>query len=384
MKNFKKIVTAGFTASMLFAATSCGSVSDTNRNTGGAYGNAGLAGKAPVTMTYSAALSDLSAVTEGKFSMSVKSDGQGDLNIEGRFKNSDFSVDSVTGKVDDEAVTYSDIIAATGDNIYFNIGAMIDSGDSMVVYLPGPDVDAAKVDSVRSSVVKMFSDMLTESAAEFTTADENSVSVEIKTSDDMKKFINGALDYAAAHEDEYKSIMNDATGAVNFSGWLDKIIDANYDDLTAMIGSEMSKDDLKEQIDSSIQFETSELDNFAENVKTAKENFNNMSDEEYDSTIGKDSSIKFAFKKTGDAFVIDFDFNIKPNVKVPEDAADSDYPVSSFVSASDRISGTITVTKTSVDDIAAPENAQNIASLFTLFANMYSSDVSSIAPSAVE
>jgi hypothetical protein len=389
MKGIKRILAVGLSACMLFSMTACGKTEDA------ASGGAGpdmKSGKSIETANMSAEtfLSEISPITEGKFELSMTQDDK-PVTMDGRFKGSDFSIDTMTSvnAADNSTQTLKNVAVASDGKLYFDFGAVMGSVSSdqpMVFSLPMPDVNDDKINSVRQSGTKFISGMLSECATDFMTADENSFTIEINRSEDMKKFINGYMDYIIAHESDFQNVMTDFKGAVNFDTWLDKIIDDCADDLAAASGTddvESIKDSLKENVKSSIKVDTSSFDDLAKSVKESKEKFNAMTDEEYDKSIGNDSSFKISFRKDNDAYVIDFDINIKPRKDAElEDSSDAviteshdTLPSVTSATKAGHISGTIKIVKSDIDTIAAPAESQSIGTLLSMFMTTMSQSV---------
>lgn len=389
MKGIKRILAVGLSTCMLFSMTACGKTEDAV--SGGADSDM-KSGKSIETANMSAEtfLSEISLITEGKFELSMTQDDK-PVTMDGRFKGSDFSIDTMTSvsTADNSTQTLKSVAVASNDKLYFDFGAgtgSVSSDQPTVFSLPMPDVNDDKINSVRQSGIKFISDMMSEGAADFTTADENSFTIEINRSEDMKKFINGYMDYIIAHESDFQDVMTDFKGAVHFDTWLDKIIDDCADDLAAASGTDdvkSIKDSLKENVKSSIKVDTSSFDDLAKSVKESKEKFNAMTDEEYDKSIGNDSSFKISFRKDNDAYVIDFDINIKPgkdaeledssNAAV-EESFDTLPSVTSTTKAG-HISGTIKIVKSDIDIIVAPAESQSIGALLSMFMTTKSQSV---------
>lgn len=389
MKGIKRILAVGLSTCMLFSMTACGKTEDA---VSGGTDSDMKSGKSIETANMSAEtfLSEISLITEGKFELSMTQDDK-PVTMDGRFKGSDFSIDTMTSvsTADNSTQTLKSVAVASDGKLYFDFGAgtgSVSSDQPTVFSLPMPDVNDDKINSVRQSGIKFISDMMSEGAADFTTADENSFTIEINRSEDMKKFINGYMDYIIAHESDFQDVMTDFKGAVHFDTWLDKIINDCADDLAAASGTddvESIKDSLKENVKSSIKVDTSSFDDLAKSVKESKEKFNAMTDEEYDKSIGNDSSFKISFRKDNDAYVIDFDINIKPGKDaeledssnaVVEESFDTLPSVTSTTKAG-HISGNIKIVKSDIDTIAAPAESQSIGALLSMFMTTKSQSV---------
>lgn len=397
MKKFKNILAMGLAACMAFSMVGCGDSSSKNDET------TDVEKAAVEKLSFSTALSEISAIDEGKYTLVVKSDTS-NADVNGRFKGKDFTIDKIASKTGDKTTDVTDAFIASGDNFYFDISSLLgtmtpaeNSGTegaetpAMTFYIPRPTVAEDDMSAFKTKINGLFSDMLTESTKGVTVnADENSVSVDISTPEGMKSFINGSFDYVISHESDVNGIITDAKNLINFEAYADKILDSCYDELAPALGGK-SKDEfkaaLKKNISASVK--TDDVNNIAKKATEAKERFNKLTDEEYDAQIGNASYVKFTVKRGGsDNYTIDFDINIQPNKPAETESATDDlnkFPsIFSVSTTSGHMNGSITITKQSVDEIKAPEDAKSVASLlqmFISFSTVSDSDESSISTS---
>lgn len=395
MKKFKNILAMGLATCMAFSMAGCGNSSSKNNETKDSE-------KAvEEKLSFSTALSEISAINEGKYTLVIKSD-KSNADVSGRFNGKDFTVDKITSKTGDKTMDMTDVFVASGDNFYFDISSFLgtmtsadetnvetdDMGaesdtasdidmSSMIYYIPRPTIAEDDMSAFKTKINGLFSDMLVESTKDVTVnADENSVSVDISTPEGMKSFINGSFDYVISHESDVNGIITDAKNLIDFEAYADKILDSCYDELAPVLGSK-SKDEFKAALksDVSASVKTDEINDIAKKATEAKERFNKLTDEEYDAQIGNASYVKFTVKRSGsDSYTIDFDINIQPNKTTETDStveAASALPsipsITSVSTTAGHMSGSITITKQSVDEIKVPENAKSVASLIQMF-----------------
>lgn len=398
MKKFKNILAIGLAACMLFSMTACNNKDDSGKSSEGISGGAGPNMSEGQTvdsgvLSWDSFLTDVSSMTEGSFSLSLSQE-DAPMDMTGHFKGSDFIIDTMKTKGSDGSEkSANNALIASGDRIYFDLGTFTgaqatESGQSMIYSIVRPDKNEDKLAAVKTSGSKFVSDMLVTSASDFIKNDNNAVTIEVNNQTDMRKFISGCMGYITEHESDFQTVMTDAKASIQLESWLDKIVDDCAADIAKISGNKSAdevKDTLKKNIKSSVS--VTGFDDLIKSVKESKAEFDAMTDEEYDAKIGKNSSFKITLKKDADSYIIEFDINIQPNKAIetdssatdavgqPSDATsdgiDASLPTSSVSTTAGHMKGSITITKQSVDEIKAPENAQSIASLLQMFVGPY-------------